>query len=183
MITGSSTHNQRIKRLLRDTHRSVTTLYYHLFYFLESQGLLDPLNDMHIFALHYVYLPRISRALTIFKQGWNHHGIRTAGHHSPHQLFVSGALRLHSSGLHAVDFFSQVGVNYGIDQYETIIPTPEDNTVTVPDCRIVIPDTDMERLQQEVNPLAHSDNYGIELYEQVVEILEDVLTCIIIIIY
>ena len=56
MITGNSTHNQRIERLWRDTHRSVTILYYRLFYFLESQGLLDPLNEIHIFALHYVYI-------------------------------------------------------------------------------------------------------------------------------
>ena len=175
MITGSSTHNQRIERLWRDTHRSVTTLYYRLFYFLENQGLLDPLNEVHIFALHYVYLPRINRALTLFKQGWNHHGIRTASHHSPHQLFVSGALRLHSSNLHAIDFFSDVGEDYGVDPDESIIPTAENSVVAVPECRLVIPDADRERLQQEFNPLAESENYGIDVYEQVTEFIENVV--------
>ena len=48
MITGSSTHNQRIERLWVDMHRSVTRLYYRLFYFLEHQCLLDPLNEEHL---------------------------------------------------------------------------------------------------------------------------------------
>ena len=57
IITGASTHNQRIEHLWRDVHRSVTTLYYRLFYYLERQGLLNPMDEVHLFALHYVYLP------------------------------------------------------------------------------------------------------------------------------
>ena len=38
MITGSSTHNQRIERLWCDVHRSVTSLFYRLFYFLEHKA-------------------------------------------------------------------------------------------------------------------------------------------------
>ena len=50
-VTGSSTHNHRIERLWRDLHRSVTKLYYELFYHLESLQSLDPLNELHLFAL------------------------------------------------------------------------------------------------------------------------------------
>ena len=60
MITGSSTHNQRIERLWVDMHRSVTRLFYNLFYFLEQHDLLDPLNECHLFALQYIYIPRIN---------------------------------------------------------------------------------------------------------------------------
>ena len=77
IITGSSTHNQRVERMWRDVHGAVTKLYYQLFYHMEECGLLDPMNDLHIFSLHYVYRPRINRALEIFKQSWNNHGIRT----------------------------------------------------------------------------------------------------------
>ena len=80
MITGSSVHNQRIERLWRDMHKCVTILYYKLFYFLEHHGILDPLNEHHLWALHYVFLPRINRALEEFVNSWNHHSNRTAGH-------------------------------------------------------------------------------------------------------
>ena len=88
MITGSSVHNQRIERLWRDVFNDVVKLYYNLFYFLESQLLLDPLNDNHLFALHYVYLPRINHSLKVFIQGWNFHSIRTASERSPMEMFL-----------------------------------------------------------------------------------------------
>ena len=157
VITGSSTHNQRIKRLWRDMHRSVTTLYYRLFYFLEIQSLLDPLNEVHLFALSYIYLPRINRALNVFREGWNHHRIRTAHNRSPHQLFIS-----------AVDN------TYRID-FSDALSLPEENAVVLPQSQLVIPDATLQILKDQIDPLANSDNYGIELYEQMVAFIEQAL--------
>ena len=47
----------------------------------------------------------------MFREGWNHHRIRTAQHQSPHQLFVSGILRLHSSDLSVLDLLSDIENN------------------------------------------------------------------------
>jgi len=58
MLTGSSIHNQRIERLFHDVFRCAVQLYYRLFYFLEDQGKLEPSNHKHMYALHYVYMPR-----------------------------------------------------------------------------------------------------------------------------
>lgn len=113
VISGCSTHNQRTERLWRDLHASVTKMYYCLFYFVENQAMLDPLNEVHLYALHFVYLPRINRAIDTFRDAWNHHGIRTIEHMSPKQVFVSGVLHLYESGLAAVDFFDNVGDSYG----------------------------------------------------------------------
>jgi len=107
VIVGSSVHNQRIERLCWDLHRCVTQLFYRLFYCLEEENLLDPLNEVNLFGLHYVYMPQINSAIEHFKQGWNHHPIRTAHNRSPYQLFTSAALHLQQSGLAAVDFFWQ----------------------------------------------------------------------------
>ena len=170
MITGCSTHNQRIERLWRDLHASVTKLYYRLFYFLEHHGLLDPLNDMHLFALHYIYLPRINKAMEIFKEGWNNHGLRTMHNLSPRQLFVSGALQLQGSGLVAVDFFDQVTSNYGIEMEEEATDGAYEG-VTVPESRIVLSEVDEELLRQHINPLEDSDNYAIEMYEAAVALV------------
>ena len=66
MLTGSSTHYQRIERLWRDVFRCVLTVYYQLFYHLEGCGKLDPLSDVEIYCLHLVYLPKINQSLTSF---------------------------------------------------------------------------------------------------------------------
>ena len=88
IITGPSVHNQRIERLRRDVFSGVIQVFYRLFYYLEERQMLDPITECHLYALHY-YLPRINKALTEFRDLWNHHPLRTANHKSPHQLFVS----------------------------------------------------------------------------------------------
>lgn len=166
MITGSSTHNQRIERLWVDMHKSVTR------YFLEQHDLLDPLNELHLFALHYIYIPRINQALTSFREGWNHHGMRTVSHLTPHQQFTRGALQLHSSGLAALDFFNNVDDSYGLSIED---PVPVESTSTV---HVMIPQLNFSLQSRELNqlvamfdPLQESDNYGIDLYMSVVQLL------------
>lgn len=75
IITGSLVHNQQIERLWRDLHHGVTLLYYRLFYYLEQHDLLDPIDEQHLYALHYIFVPRINRALNLFKNAWNHIGL------------------------------------------------------------------------------------------------------------
>lgn len=170
MITGSSTHNQRIERLWRDMHRSATILYYKLFYFMEYNGLLDCLSEYHLFALHYVFLPRISRALKEFTNSWNNHPIRTVHHKSPLQLFTSGFLLLQNSHLHALDLFDEVDEAYGVDP-DSPVPIGGQNNVIVPQSTLRFSDSDKLLLTQTVNPCAPSDDYGIDLYEQTLQII------------
>ena len=155
-------------------HRCVTSLYYRLLYFMEQQGLLDPLNEIHLFALHYVYLPRINRALEIFREGWNHHGIRTAQHHSPYQLFVEGILRLHASGLDALDFLQQVNNSYGsTDEEVATTGAGDEGSVVVPETQIALTEPQRLNLQQNVDPLSNSDNYAIELFDTTVQFVSN----------
>ena len=92
VITGSSTHNERIEHLWRDVYRCVASLFYNTFYSLEGENKLDPNNEIDLYCLHYVYLPRINLALQSFIESWNNHPVSTEGNLTPNQLFVMGAL-------------------------------------------------------------------------------------------
>lgn len=175
MLTGSSTHNQRIERLWVDMRISVTMMYSNLFYFMEEQGLLDPLNEMHIFALHYTFIPRINHGLLLFQNGWNHHSIRTANHLSPYQLFVQGLLQLHASGLTAMDLFDNADEFYGTDDHgEEVI---EDNTdiVTVFEERFTLQGEQLVQLRAVIDPLQESEDHGIDLYLSVLELITNMV--------
>lgn len=170
MITGCSTHNQRIERLWRDMHKSVTVLYYKLFYFMEHHVLLDPLNELHLWALQYVYIPRINRSLEEFTNSWNNHPIRTAQHKSPLQLFVAGAILLQNSDLEGLDF--SVDDSYGIDP-DGPIPAVEGVHVQVPQSPLHFSERDVADLNRSVNPCSISDNYGMDLYERTLGIISN----------
>lgn len=92
VITGSSTHNQRIERLWRDVYRSVGVVFRDTFCQLEEEGHLDPLNEIDLFCLHLVFLPRVNAALKSFCNPWNNHSVSTANNMTPNQLFIRGAL-------------------------------------------------------------------------------------------
>ena len=149
MIVGSSVHNQRIERLWKDMHKSVTSLFYKLFYFMEQNDLLHPSEEKDLFALHYVYIPRIKRALASFVTDWNNHPIRTAHNKSPHMLFSAGMVLLRHSGLTALDFFENIDLNYGIDD-DGPIPTIE-SSLFVPETSYELSDASFTLLQQTVD--------------------------------
>ena len=174
MIVGSSVHNQCIERLWRNMHRCVTVLYYKLFYYLESEGLLDANNEYHLFALHYIYKPRLNKSLNEFRNAWNSHPVRTEHNQSPSQLFNAGALSLRRSGRAALRFFDRIDNTYGVDE-QGFYSSEGEEDVTIPETAVDLRDEELTQLHHSIDPLSLSDNYGIELYEATVEFVHDAL--------
>lgn len=169
VLVGSSVHNQRVERLWRDSHRCATSIFYRLFYYMEYHDSLDPIDEVHLFSLHYVYLPRINRSLQQFKEAWNCHGLRTERGSTPNQLFTLGALRLRHSGLSALDFFETVTEEYGTEENGAALNN--DEGVPVPRSPVELTQEQLLELHETVDPLQETDDYGISLYTQTVQLL------------
>ena len=88
VITGSSTHNERIGRLWNDTNRYISRMFSDLFRHLESEGFLDPLNEVDVFCLHFIFLPIINKCIDEFVVSWNNHSLSNEGNMTPNQLLL-----------------------------------------------------------------------------------------------
>lgn len=78
----------RIERHWRDLFYGCTSMYYALFSALESDGLLALHNEKHMALLHRIFLPRLNRHLTEFRNGWNHHPLSSERNRTPLQLML-----------------------------------------------------------------------------------------------
>ncbi len=89
-ISGKSVHNQRIERMWHDVFQGCLVIFYKTFYEMEDQLLLNVEDDIHLFALHYIFLVRINHALRHFEEAWNNHPLSSCHSLSPMQLWIQG---------------------------------------------------------------------------------------------
>ncbi|XP_026135190.1 uncharacterized protein LOC113113261 [Carassius auratus] len=162
-ISGKSVHNQRIERMWRDVWMAVTCIFYDVLHTLEEDGLLDISNTVHLFCVHYVFLPRLRAALHVFAAGWNNHPLRTEGNHTPQQLWHMGQLNTPEEEENLEELQNQDL------HWEDALMTPETSVsgVQVPEFEVPLADEDLAALQSVIDPLTDSDSNGCDLYIQV----------------
>ena len=135
IITGSSAHNCRVERTHRDIYSGILCFFARTFAHLEDNGLLDPLNELHLFALHRTYIPRINGCLQEFKGQWENHPLSSEGNRSPLQLYTSGMLENELTGYAGVESVLDFenAHDYGFDPSGPFPVEDEDYQVVVPE--------------------------------------------------
>ena len=157
VVVGSSTHDERIKHLWRDVFCCVGTVFYSTFKQLEDEEKLDPLNEIDLYCLHRVFLPRINAALDAFAESWNNHPISGERNFSPNQLFAHGALQQNTT------------IDCPYNPSDIIIPDSNE-AVSVPRMTFK-PCHQLEQQLRLINPLTPSNNCGRDVYYLVINII------------
>lgn len=163
VITGSSVHNDRVERLWRDVNRCVASCYAETFRNLEESNRLDPLNEVDIFCLHLIFIPRINKRLNEFKESWNNHGISTEGNKTPYQLYIEGLGLIQSSR------------NSGTSQTQSQSQADSSPVVDAPD-RVVVPRlrfmlcTSLYQSLTAINPLQSCNDNGTSFYATAIQV-------------
>lgn len=167
VVVGSSTHNERIERMWRDVHRCVGVLYADLFRTLERDGKLNCLNEVDMFCLHFIFIPRINRNIDSFVESWNNHPMSTAHNLTPNQQFIQGAVQQNMMPTLPVPIDCSRSCR---------IPTPHD--------AVVVPRSTFSpclRLQQELDRmdiLRPAEDFGYSVYVEVCEMVgHHILLC------
>ena len=159
-ITGKSTHNQRIERLWKDVYQGVLALYYQLFYFIEDEGILDPLKDLHLVILHHVFLHKMQEKLDTWnRRTWSQHRLCTA-RSSPIRMWVAGQLQTPLR----IELGSEAICSYGVEGF--INNEAEDSGQRRPmfqPLSFQLSDNCIQQLQHEVPPTWTSSNFGIDM--------------------
>lgn len=126
-------------------------------------------TDLHVFILHYVFLPRINRVITSFTAGWNNHPLRTERNWSPNRIWNNGMIDRRNRNQHQVaELFDTDGTLEDLEWYgmDWAGPTPNDDglsTVEVDDVNFEIAENILQTLNS-IDPLRDSTCYGIDIY-------------------
>lgn len=169
MITGKSVHNQRIERLWRDVFAGVLSYYYNLFYHMEDTGILNPLDDLHIVALHHVYMHKVNEKLKLWQMAWANHRIRTV-RRTPMQMFTTSVMNNVIDETHTPENTADVNVD-GIN------PVPEAQNedmqgVQLLPSSVVVNIDKIQALRQNCPSNWNSSDHGIDVYLDAIAILK-----------
>lgn len=168
-VQGTSVRNERIERLWLDVYKKVAAPFLTIFSELQLNGGLDIDNQNQLFALQFVYLPRIEAFLQEWMMGYNNRPCSSMKNKSPDGVWLedleSKALRpVATKAISNAAGPPQARITDA--QHQLGIPESRDQFL---EPRIACP-VPRERLGA-IDPLRQSDNNGLDIYAQVYRII------------
>ena len=170
IITGSSVHNSRVERSHRDIYSGVLVFYGRIFEELEDDGVLDVLNDVHIYSLHHIYIPCINNSLEEFVKQMNNRPVSTERNQSPLQMWEKGMLENIHSG-HTALSPAEIE-DLGMDPNGVLTIEEDDYQVNVSPPSVELSG---EQIQQLPEPVLNDENRGKTIFCQTVDMVDGFL--------
>ena len=129
---------------------------------------LDPSNELDVWLLQQVYIPRSNSDLQMFRGQWNNHGLSTEKGKSPLQLFVLGMLKNSNNELTAVnDVFNSDGQR----QENVDVVTPDNvqsalghTRVDLPVLTCPLPVQQQQEVKDYISTLQDNQDHGMSQY-------------------
>ncbi|XP_054775572.1 uncharacterized protein LOC129284129 isoform X2 [Lytechinus pictus] len=168
VLTGRSVHNQRIERLWVDVFARCLSAYYNLFHLMEAQNVLNLDNGLHLFALHYVYLPRIQRDLTTFANAWNHHSMDSQNGRTPLQTWTMNMARnrRYRAANHGHQDIQRMFNLQNIAQIQPHYTVPSRGNIHLDNATFNI-------LRENIDPNRASNSRGVDVYRDVLHFISN----------
>ena len=130
-------------------------------------------NEMHLWSLHLVFLPRLCADLSTWRRAWNQHPIRTEHNKTPQQLWHNSFIihrNSHYSSIRNVVDSTEESRQEQIRAFRETGPFPEPSNIKIPFSSILSPLTEeeMAELHRTIDVGRSSDHHGIDIYEEVI---------------
>ena len=116
---------------------------------MEAEELLDPDSELHLYALHYIFIPRINKLLNDFSLSWNNHPLRTEKNQTPIQLWSKGFFETENL-IHETEInFDE----YGVDEYGPELEIQTNNDVQIPEIETELTNEEEQYIVENFDPL------------------------------
>lgn len=136
---------------------------------MEDNGILDPLNDRHLAALHYTFIGKINEKLNFWKEAWAHHRIRMAKSF-PIALWVSGQYeRIVGMEMTNLEEYGVVGFGEDTDTGDV---SENDRPIIDSLFSNIIDERCQQELRQTTPSSWNSSNVRIDIFVEVLRVIE-----------
>ena len=140
----------------------------NIYLYCSVTRYLDPSNELDVWLLQQVYLPRINSDLEMFRGQWNNHSLSTEKGKSPLQLFVLGMLKNSNNELTAVndvlDSDGQLHENVDVVTPDNVQSALGHTRVDVPILTCPLPVQQQQEVKDYISTLQDNQDHGMSQY-------------------